>query len=95
MRDTFSGSSGKTKLSAAVQSWTLEVLERFRRESGLRTRSAALCEALAQWARDYSKESAVEKAVAKYGKLYAGAAAREEKAALRRLPLRSKTRGLP
>lgn len=87
--------SGKVKLSAAVRGSTLVILERFRKEAGLKTRSAALCEALEQWAKDYARDSALEAAVSKYGALYAKAAAREEKAARRALPLARRTRGLP
>lgn len=90
-----SSSSGRVKLSGAVLGWSVAVLERFRREAGLRTRSAALCEALAQWAREYNKESALEKAVAKYGKLYRKASGQEEASAARMLPLWRQTRGLP
>ena len=86
MNHTYSSHSGKIKLSGAVKGWTLAVLERFRREAGLKTRSAALCEALDQWAKEYSKESALEKVVTKYGKLYNKAAAQEEQSAKRRLP---------
>lgn len=95
MNHTFSSGQGKIKLSGAVKGWTVAVLERFRREAGLKTRSAALCEALDQWAREYSKEPALERAVAKYGKLYETAGPREERAAKRRLSLLRRTRGLP
>lgn len=87
--------SGKVKLSAAVLGWTVEVLERFRRDLGLPTRSAALSEVLAQWAREYSREAAVERVLAKYGKLYNRAAAAEAKAAARFLPLFKRTKGVP
>lgn len=95
MRQDLHGGSGKVKLSGAVQGWTLAVLEKFRRDAGLGTRSAALCEALAQWAREYRKEAVLEKAVSKYGKLYRKAAAQEERGASRTLPLLRQTRGLP
>ncbi len=95
MIHTYLSHSGKIKLSGAVRGWTLTVLERFRREAGLKTRSAALCEALDQWAKQYSKESALEKVLAKYGKLYGKAAAHEEQSAKRMLPLLRQTRGLP
>lgn len=88
-------STGKIKLSAAVRGRTLVVLERFRKEAGLKTRSAALCEALDQWAKDYAREYALEKAQDKYGALYAKATEREEKAARRMLPLARRARGLP
>ena len=75
MRQMGSSRSGKVKLSGAVLGWTVAVLERFRKEAGLPTRSTALCEALAQWARDYAKESAMERALAKYGGMYRACAA--------------------
>lgn len=87
--------SGKVKLSGAVEGWTLAVLEKFRRDAGLGTRSAALCEALAQWARDYRKEAVLEKALSKYGKAYRKAARQEEQSAARMLPLVNPARGLP
>lgn len=95
MSNTYVSQSSKVKLSGAVKGWTLAVLERFRREAGLKTRSAALCEALDQWAKQYSKESALEKVLEKYGKLYGKAAAHEEQGAKRMLPLVIQTRGLP
>lgn len=95
MRQSDHGGSGKVKLSGAVQGWTLAVLEKFRQDAGLDTRSAALCEALAQWAREYRKEAVLEKAVSKYGKLYRKAAEQEELNAARTLPLLSRVRGIP
>ena len=89
------GESGKVKLSGAVEGWTLAVLEKFRQDAGLSTRSAALCEALAQWAKDYRKESVLEKALAKYGKPYREASSHEEQSATRMLPLWHQARGLP
>lgn len=95
MSHTISASQGKVKLSGAVKGWTVAVLEKFRRDAGLKTRSAALCEALDQWAREYSKESALEKALVKYGKAYSQVAESEERCAQRTLPLLRRTRGLP
>lgn len=89
------GESGKVKLSGAVEGWTVAVLDKFRREAGLATRSAALCEALVQWASEYRKEAVLEKALAKYGKAYLRAAKREEESAARMLPLSRQARGLP
>lgn len=85
--------SAKVKLSAAVLPWTLELLEKFRKEAGLPTRSAAVSKALAQWARGYAKELAMEKILAKYGKLYQKASKIEEAHAARLFPLVKQTRG--
>ncbi|MBI4425421.1 MAG: ribbon-helix-helix protein, CopG family [Elusimicrobia bacterium] len=68
----------KLKLSAAIFPWTVEALDRFRREKGLRSRSEAVAEALAEWAADYRKESLMAEAVARYGAGYAQLAGREE-----------------
>lgn len=85
----------KIKLSAAVFPWTIEALDRLRRERRLRSRSEAVAEALAEWASERRKESLVSEAVARYGSRYAKAAAREQASAERLLPISLKHRGTP
>lgn len=95
MRQSGWSRSGKVKLSGAVLGWTVAVLEKFQKDADLPTRSTALCEALAQWAKDYAREAAMERVLAKYGGLYRKSAAREEADAVRFLPLFKQRRALP
>lgn len=88
-------SSAKVKLSAAVFPWTLKALDRLRIDKGLRSRSEAVAEALAEWASERRKEELVSEAVAKYGARYAKAAARERTLSERLLPLALRQRGTP
>lgn len=83
------------KLSAAVFPWTVAALDRLRQERGLRSRSEAVAEALAEWAGEYRKASMVEEAVARYGERYAKIAPQEEAEALRLLPVSLKHRHEP
>lgn len=82
----------KVKVSAAVHSWTLAALDRLRRERKLRSRSAALAEALGDWAKEYQREMRVSEAVARYGKRYEKAAESEAAQADRFLPISLKNR---
>lgn len=79
--------SPKAKVSAAIFPWTIAALDRLRKERGLRSRSEAVAEALAEWAADYRKAAMVEEAVKRYGPAYAKIAAQEEEEAMKHLPI--------
>jgi len=83
------------KLSAAVFPWTLQALDALRRSRKLRSRSAAVAVALAEWAGEYQRDSRIGEAVARYGSRYAKAAARERTEAERFLGISLKHRRTP
>ena len=87
--------SPKVKVSAAIFTWTLAALDRLRKDRGLRSRSEAVAEALAEWAADYRKAAMVEAVVAKYGEAYAKIAEQEVAQAERLLPISLKNRRAP
>lgn len=70
-----------------------QALDRFMRSARLPSRSAAVAEALAQWAEEFQRESRVAEARARYGAAYAADAALEERRAAANLPLAGRTRG--
>ena len=75
------------RISAVVPVAIRRSLDLFMKTAGLPSRSAAVAEALTQWAEDFERESRVAEASARYGSAYAADAKLEERRATANLRL--------
>ena len=77
----------KARISAVVYSRVVAALDVFKRKAGLKSRSAAVARALAEWAEEAGREGRVQRALSKYGKAYEASREWEERRARQMLAL--------